>query len=104
MRMKLRTEILAVFLSVMFIPLTCAGGFADMNVGDNYTLSGSITLGGGGLSDQPRHMDRTYLKQYVPFPQGLLADTDLSLKSKDGLEHYNFRMIHSGSRDQDYLR
>jgi hypothetical protein len=104
MRMKIMRGIRAVFLAVMFITLTCGGGFADMNVGDNYTLGGSITLGGGWRSDQPRHMDRSYLKQYVPFPQGLLADTDVSLQSKDGLEHYNFRMSQPGSRDQDYLR
>ena len=48
-------------------------------------------------------MDRAYLKQYVPFPQGFLAETDLSLQSKDGLQYYNFRMSHPGLRDQDYL-
>ena len=103
MKMKIKREIRVVFLAVMFITLTCAGGFAEMNVGPDYTLGGYISLGGGWLSDQPRHMDRAYLKQYVPFPQGFLAETDLSLKSKDGLEYYKFRMSHPGLRDQDYL-
>ena len=103
MKMKIKREILVVFLAVMFITLTCAGGFAEMNVGADYTLGGYISLGGGWLSDQPRNMDRGYLKQYVPFPQGFLAETDLSLKSKDGLEYYRFRMSNPGLRDQDYL-
>ena len=33
MKMKIKREILVVFLAVMFIPLTCAGGFAEMDVG-----------------------------------------------------------------------
>ena len=103
MKMKLKREILVVFLAVMFITLSCAGGFADMNVGADYSLGGYISLGGGWLSDQPRHMDRGYLKQYLPFPEGFLADTDLSLKSKDGLEYYRFFMSHPGLRDQDFL-
>ena len=102
--MKLKREIVVVFLAVMFITLTCGGGFADMDAGANYTLGGYIALGGGWVSDQPRHMDRSYLKKYVPFPEGSLAYMDLSLKSKDGLERYNFRMGQPGSRDQDYLR
>ena len=101
--MKIMREIPAVFLAVMFITLTCAAGFADMDVGSNYTLGGYISLGGGWMSPQPRHMDRTYLKKYIPFPQGFLAETDLWLKSKDGLQYYRFRMSHPGLRDQDYL-
>ena len=103
MKMKIKREIIVVFLAVMFITLTCAGGFAEMNVGPDYTLGGYISLGGGWLSDQPRNMNRDYLKEYLPFPEGFLADTDLSLKSKDGLEYYRFRMSHPGLRDQDYL-
>ena len=103
MKMKIKREIRVVFLAVMFITLTCGGGFAEMNVGPNYALGGYIALGGGWLSDQPRLMNRGYLKQYLPFPQGFLAETDLSLKSKDGLEYYKFRMSHPGLRDQDYL-
>jgi Putative outer membrane beta-barrel porin, MtrB/PioB len=103
MKMKLKREIRLVFLAVMFITLTCAGAFAEMDVGPDYSLGGYISLGGGWLSDQPRHMDRAYLKQYLPFPQGFLADTELSLKSKDGLEYYKFRMSHPGLRDQDFL-
>ena len=103
MTMKIKREILVVFLAVMFITLTCAGGFADMNVGADYTLGGYISLGGGWRSDQPRNMDRGYLKKYVPFPEGFLAETDLSVKSKDGLEYYRFRMSHPGLRDQDFL-
>ena len=98
--MKINRKIL--FLAFMFIALTCPDGFADMDAG-SYTLGGYIKLGGGWLSDQPRGMDRGYLKKYRPFQQGFLAETDLSLQSKDGLEHYNFRMSHPGSRDQDYL-
>jgi len=102
MKMKLKREILAVFFAVMFVPLTCAGGFADMDAG-SYTLGGYISLGGGWLSDQPRSMNRGYLKKYVPFPEGFLAGTDLSLKSKEGLDYYRFRMSHPGLRDQDFL-
>jgi len=103
MKMKIKREIRSVFLAVIFITLSCPGGFAEMNVGPNYTLGGYISLGGGWLSDQPRHMDRAYLKQYLPFPQGFLAETDLSLKSQDGLEYYRFFMSHPGLRDQDFL-
>ena len=103
MKMKVKREILVFVLAVMFITLTCGGGSAEMNVGPDYTLGGYISLGGGWLSDQPRHMNRGYLKEYLPFPQGFLAETDLTLKSKDGLEYYNFRMSHPGLRDQDYL-
>jgi hypothetical protein len=103
--MKIMREILAVFLAVMFITLTCGGGFADMDVGDtNYTLGGYISLGGGWLSDQPRHMSRAYLKKYVAFPQGFLAYTDLTLKSKDGLEYYKYWMSEPGlTGAQEYL-
>jgi hypothetical protein len=100
--MKMKRKILVVFLAVMFIPLTGAAGFAEMNVGD-YSLGGYISLGGGWRSDQPRHMDRAYLKEYLPFPEGFLAETDLSLKSKDGLEYYRFFMSNPGFRDQDFL-
>ncbi|MCX5887927.1 MAG: MtrB/PioB family outer membrane beta-barrel protein [Deltaproteobacteria bacterium] len=101
--MKIKREILVVFLAVMFITLTCAGGFAELNVGD-YTLSGQISVGGGWLSDQPRHMNRGYLKQYLPFEQGFLAETDVSLKSKEGLEYYRFWMSNPGLRGaQDFL-
>jgi hypothetical protein len=101
--MKIKREIRVVFLAVMFMTLTCAGGFADMDVGNNYTLGGYISLGGGWLSPQPRHMDRSYLKKYVPFPQGFLAETDLKLESKDGLEYYRYFMNHPGLTDQEYL-
>ncbi len=102
--MKIKKEILSIFLAVMFIILPCGGGLADTDVGSNYSLGGFISLGGGWLSDQPRHMDRGYLKKYVPFPQGFLADTDLKLESKEGLDYYIFRMHNPGlSGDQDYL-
>jgi hypothetical protein len=103
MKMKLKRAILVAFLAAIFVTLTGGGAFAEMDVGSNYTLGGYISLGGGWLSDQPRHMDRTYLKQYLPFPQGFLADTELSLKSKDGLQYYKFHMSHPGLRDQDFL-
>jgi hypothetical protein len=100
--MRMKRKILVVFLAVMFIPLTCAGGFAEMNVGD-YSLGGYISLGGGFLADPPKHRNRGYLEEYRPFPKGFLADTDLSLKSKDGLEYYRFQMSNPGLRDQDFL-
>ncbi len=103
MKMKLKREILVVFLTVTFVALTCPVGFADMNVGSNYELGGFLNLGGGWMSDQPRHMDRGYLKEYLPFPEGFLAETDVTLKSKDGLQYYRFYMSHPGLRDQDYL-
>jgi hypothetical protein len=101
--MKMKRGILAVFLAVMFIPLTCAGGFADMNVGD-YELGGYLEMGGGFLSDYPNARNRGYLVEYRPFPVGPLGGVDLSLKSKDELEYYNFRMSNPGfNANQDYL-
>src|SRR5208337_4436854 len=100
--MKMKKGILVVFLAVMFIPLTCAGGFAETNVGD-YELGGYLEVGGGGLPDYPFFRNRGYLEEYLPFPVGPLADTDLSLKSKDSLEYYKFRMSHPGLTDQDFL-
>jgi hypothetical protein len=100
--MMIKGKVWIVFLAVMFITLSCASGFADTNVGD-YTLGGYISLGGGWLSDQPRHMNRGYLKEYLPFPEGFLAYTDLTLKSKDGLEYYKFWMSQPGLRDEDFL-
>ena len=41
---------------------------------------------------------------YTPFPVGPLGGVDLTLKSKDGLEYYNFRMSNPGfTADQDFL-
>ena len=98
-----KREFLVVFLLVMFfIPLTCRGAFAEMDVGD-YTLGGYISLGGGFLPDSPVHDDEGYLERYIPFPEGFLAETDLSLKSKDSLDYYRFWMSHPGLRDQDFL-
>jgi hypothetical protein len=101
--MKIKRGILVFFLGIMFIPLTCLGGFAEQNLGDNYLLNGYIQAGGGWLSPSPRFMNRSYLTQYVPFPEGFLAYTDLTVKSKDGLEYYAFWMSQPGLRDQDYL-
>ena len=103
MKMKFKREIRAVFLAVMFITLTCAGGSAETEV-ITYTLNGFVSVGGGWLSDQPRYMNRGYLKEYVPFPQGFLVDSELKLESKEGLDYYGFRMSHPGlSGDQDYF-
>jgi hypothetical protein len=99
--MKIKRAILVFFLGVMLIPLTCVGGFAELNVGD-YKLDGSITLGGGWLSPSPRFMNRSYLTQYVPFPEGFLAYTDLRLRSMDDLEYYRYFMYQPGLTDQDY--
>ncbi|MFI5330558.1 MAG: MtrB/PioB family outer membrane beta-barrel protein [Desulfobaccales bacterium] len=103
MKMKIKREILVVILTVMFITLSGAGGFAETDVGADYALEGYISLGGGWLSDQPRHMNRGYLKQYVPFPEGFLAETDVSLKNKEGLDYYRFQMSHPGLRDESFL-
>jgi hypothetical protein len=98
-----KREIIVAFLAVMFfIPLTCTGAFAEMNVCD-YTLGGYLSLGGGFLPDPPRHRDAGYLEEYIPFPEGFLAEADLSLKSKDALEYYRFLMSHPGLSDQDFL-
>ena len=43
-------------------------------------------------------MNRGYLKKYVPFNEGFLAETDLSLQSKEGLDYYRFRMSNPGLR------
>jgi hypothetical protein len=101
--MKIKRSILVFFLGVMFIPLTCLGGFAETNLGDNYLLNGYVQAGGGWLSPSPRFMNRSYLTQYVPFPEGFLAYTDLKVTSKDGLEYYGFYMYQPGLRDQNYL-
>ncbi len=101
--MKIKREILAVFLAIMLIPLTCASGFADLNVGE-YELGGYLELGGGFLSDYPNARNRGYLVKYTPFPVGPLGGVDLSLKSKDELEYYNFRMSNPGfTANQDFL-
>ena len=91
------------FLGLMLIPLTCAGVFAELQVGNNYLLDGSVTLGGGYLSSAPRFMNRSYLTLYTPFPQGFLAYTDLTLKSMDDLQYYKFFMSQPGLADQNYL-
>jgi hypothetical protein len=101
--MKFKRAILVFFIGVMFIPLTCAGGFAELQVGNNYVLNGYIEAGGGWLSPSPRFMNRSYLTQYVPFPEGFLAYTDLTVKSKDGLEYYKLWVYQPGLRDQNYL-
>jgi len=101
--MKMKREILAVFLAIMLFPLTCADGFAEMNVGE-YEVGGYLEMGGGFLADYPNTRNRGYLEQYLPFPVGPLANANLSLKSKDGLEYYRFRMSHPGlTGDQDFL-
>src|SRR5208337_3209384 len=101
--MKIKREFLAVFLAVMLIPLTCASGFADLNVGE-YQLGGYLELGGGFLANYPNARNRGYLVQYTPFPVGPLGGVDLSLKSKDELEYYRFRMNNPGfTGNQDYL-
>ena len=75
-----------------------------MNLGDcDYTLGGYIGLGGGFFADSPHQRDAGYLEKYIPFPEGFLAEADLSLKSKDALEYYRFLMSHPGLRDQDFL-
>ncbi|WAC06465.1 MAG: MtrB/PioB family outer membrane beta-barrel protein [Thermodesulfobacteriota bacterium] len=102
MKVKIKREFLVFFLAVMFITLTCRGGIAEMDAG-NYTLGGYISLGGGFLADPPLHRNAGFLEKYIPFPEGFLAETDLSLKSKDGLEYYRFWMSHPGLRDQDFL-
>jgi len=102
MEMKMKGKIRVLFLTIMFISLSCADGFAELEVGD-YTLGGYISMGGGWLSDQPRFMNRGYLKRYLPFPQGFLVNMDLKLKSKDGLTYYRFYMSQPGLRDQDFL-
>ncbi|MGP8052073.1 MAG: MtrB/PioB family outer membrane beta-barrel protein, partial [Desulfobaccales bacterium] len=100
--MKIKREILAFFLAILLFPLTCVFALADLNVGE-YQLGGYLELGGGFLSDYPNSRNRGYLVQYTPFPVGPLGGVDLSLKSKDELEYYNFRMSNPGfTADQDY--
>ena len=68
--MKIKRGILVVFLGLILIPLTSAGGYAELNLGVAITLNGYVELGGGWLSSRPRYYNRTYLQQYVPFPKG----------------------------------
>ena len=101
--MKIKREILAFFLAILLFPLTGAGAFADLNVGE-YQLGGYLELGGGFLSDYPNARNRGYLVKYTPFPVGPLGGVDLLLKSKDELEYYRFRMSNPGfNANQDYL-
>ena len=101
--MKIKREILAFFLAIMLIPLTCASGFADLNVGD-YTLGGYLEMGGGFLANYPNTKNTGYLVKYSPFPVGPLGGVDITLKSKDELEYYRFRMSNPGfNANQDYL-
>jgi len=101
--MMIKRGILVIFFSILVIPLTCAGGFAELNLGKNLELGGYIHLGGGFLTDAPRDRDRGYLEKYEEFPEGFLARTNLTLKSKDGLHYYKFRMTDPGDIGQDYL-
>ena len=39
--MKIKREILAVFLAILLVPLTCVFAFAQLNVGD-YSLGGYL--------------------------------------------------------------
>jgi len=101
--MKIKREILAFFLAIMLIPLTCGFAFADLNVGD-YSLGGYLEMGGGFLADYPNVKNTGYLVKYSPFPVGPLGGVDLTLKSKDELEYYRFRMSNPGfNANQDYL-
>ncbi len=101
--MKIKREILAVFLAIMLVPLTCVFASAQLNVGD-YSLGGYLEMGGGALADYPNSKNRGYLIEYTPFPVGPLANANLTLKSKDELEYYNFRMTYPGLvGDQDFL-
>ncbi|MGA7563981.1 MAG: MtrB/PioB family outer membrane beta-barrel protein [Desulfobaccales bacterium] len=101
--MKIKREILAFFLAILLFPLTCGFAFADLNVGD-YSLGGYLELGGGFLADYPNAKNTGYLVKYSPFPVGPLGGVDLTLKSKDELEYYRFRMSNPGfNADQDYL-
>ena len=101
--MKIKREILAFFLAILLIPLTCGFASADLNIGD-YTLGGYLEMGGGFLANYPNSRNTGYLIKYAPFPVGPLANADLTLKSKDELEYLNFRMSHAGlTGDQDFL-
>jgi len=101
--MMIKKEILVIFFAILVIPLTCAGGFAELNLGKNFEVGGYINLGGGFLAGAPSDRDRGYLEKYVQFPEGFLAETDISLKSKDYLQYYKFQMSNPGLIGQDYL-
>ena len=101
--MKIQKAILVVFLAVMFLPLTSAGGFAQVTLGD-YTLGGEVDLGGRFFIDAPSHASRGYFEEYIPYPTGVLLDQlYMQLKNKDGSEYYKFFMSRPGERDEDFL-
>lgn len=101
--MKIRKEILIVFLAVMFLPLTPADGFAELTLGD-YTLSGDVELGGRFFINAPSQASRGYFEQYIPADAGFLVEQmHLLLSNADGSEYYKFFMSHPGQRDEDFL-
>ena len=115
--MKILKEISIIFAAVLLVPLVSAGALAATN--DPNTLegvcqagqteicnfgyvTGLVELGGGFFADAPSHADRGYLEKYTPFPVGVLANADVTLTSKDGLDFYRFRMENPGFADQDF--
>ena len=63
--MKIQKAILVIFLAVMFLPLTPAGGFAQMDLG-GYNWSGDVEMGGRFLINSPNPASRGYLEEYTP--------------------------------------
>ncbi|SPJ16647.1 exported hypothetical protein [Syntrophobacter sp. SbD2] len=101
--MKIQKAILVIFLAVMFLPLTPAGGFAQTTFG-GYNWSGDVEIGGRFLIDSPNPASRGYLEQYTPLGAGAIVEQMHLLRTNDdGSEYYKFFMSHPGDTDEDFL-
>ncbi len=101
--MKIQKAILVIFLAVMFLPLTPAGGFAQTTFG-GYNWSGDVEIGGRFLINSPNPASRGYLEEYTPLGAGAIVEQMHLLRTnEDGSEYYKFFMSHPGDTDEDFL-
>jgi len=101
--MKIQKAILVIFLAVMFLPLTPAGGFAQTTFG-GYNWSGDVEIGGRFLINSPNPASRGYLEEYTPLGAGAIVEQMHLLRTNDdGSEYYKFFMSHPGDTDEDFL-
>ncbi|MGO9553944.1 MAG: MtrB/PioB family outer membrane beta-barrel protein [Syntrophobacteraceae bacterium] len=101
--MKIQKAIPVIFLAVMLLPLTPAGGFAQTTFG-GYNWSGDVEIGGRFLINSPNPASRGYLEEYTPLGAGAIVEQMHLLRTNDdGSEYYKFFMSHPGDTDEDFL-
>lgn len=103
--MKTRKEIPILVAAALFIILTPAGGFAEVDLGNGYVLSGDIEAGGMFLINRPAQQDKGYFEEYIPYlPGAVLERLDFSLTNKnDDRDYYRFFMSRPGYKDEDFF-